>query len=302
MNAKFPTSKQRDFVQEVNDFCQKNYGFPVHMAFSSKPYFQKTIYMVMACPQYSIWTFTKTLINQLYVYVGTSQKKADRFADNYKKNGYDVYLNSYLRFWNAVPEVSMVITPKFFITPDLYNPKNKADKLKMLELLIHESFHQYVHQYDIGLKIYGKYITIDQMIAEEVIAHILGKLGAVEYLIEKDPSNSKLKLARKDLKNLFGYWFMEDRYQTLKKTYQDKSLTLLDKEAEKQIVLKNYHLSDDKTNSPNNAVFIRSYIYYGNPYMKKYYPKLVKSNKSKTKTKSIVQQFIQNYWSKFLDK
>ncbi|MCH7759297.1 hypothetical protein IID20_02990 [Patescibacteria group bacterium] len=302
MDVQFPTSKQRAFVQGVNDFCQEKYGFPVHMTFSLKPHFQKTIYMVMVCPQYSIWTFTKTQINKFYVYVGTSQKKAHRIADNYKNNGYDVYINDYLRFWNAVPEVSMVITPDFFRTPDLYYPKNKADKLQMLELLIHESFHQYVHQSDIGLKTYGKYITMDKMIEEEVVAHILGRLGIVEYLIEKDPGNSKLDQAKEDLKNLFGYWFMEDRYQTLKKIYEDKSLTILDKEAEKQIVLKNYHLPDDKTNSPNNAFFLRSYIYYGNSHMKKYYPKLVKNNKSKIKTKLIVQQFIENYWSKFSDK
>ncbi|MCH7759701.1 hypothetical protein IID20_05085, partial [Patescibacteria group bacterium] len=144
-DKEFPTSEQQAFIQEVSELSQRRYGFPVHNMFSTDQSHKVVLYLVYASPEYTVWPFKKTKLNQFYVYFGASKKTADSIKVAYEKNGYDVYLRSDGRFWSAVPETTMVITPEFFINPRRANNvlEVKPDTLEMLNLLFHESFHQY---------------------------------------------------------------------------------------------------------------------------------------------------------------
>ena len=304
-DKEFPTSEQQAFIQEVSELSQRRYGFPVHNMFSTDQSHKVVLYLVYASPEYTVWPFEKTKLNQFYVDFGASKKTADSIKVAYEKNGYDVYLRSDGRFWSAVPETTMVITPEFFINPRRANNvlEVKPDTLEMLNLLFHESFHQYVHQYDIGLSSYKKHLTIHEMSEEEVLATILGQLGAKAYYYEKvykdsliqstakrDDDLVRLGKAKTKLENLSYYFYMIDIYQTLNDVYEDSSTSVEFKKQKKQEILKGFW-------KENNAKFLSYYIYYGNNHMKKYINDLVNST-DEAKVKLVIQEFIKDYWLK----
>lgn len=275
---KFPTVIETAFVMGLSDFCQRKYGFPVPQVFSAEAKYQQELYLVMVCHKYKFWSLD-TPVKYFYVYYGPDKKQVEKIAESYRRRDFDVYIRDKCYYSSGAPENSVVITPDFF----------KKDYVVMIQVLIHESFHQYVHKDDIGLDHYGQYMTFAEIIAEESLATAVGCAGALDYLTEIKQEPILIEQVRKSIKQLDQWhsWYSEP-YKSLDEVYKNVSDWQKRKRRKKLL----------DWMPQGNAQFLSYYIYYGAPQMAEYL-KLLPNKKGRVELISLAKTFSQRYWSEY---